>query len=266
MRAMRKPRRRTRSRSSQRSRTTPDNRAVRSTVWSADVDNAGMPHHTDWHPVVPSGAVQAGASIVAARILGQELAVWRSAAGLVQVWHDRCPHRGVQLSLGRVKHDRLACAYHGWEFAADGGQCMVIPALADLPAPPGKVCAKTFSAIDAQGMVWVRLQSVQGYRSGDLKDAPARRAAPGTFLRSLALNVSESQLAATLRGYGMLPSGANLWTGSLDRRPVRVFVTCAHDTLALLHVWLEHAAPAKPLAPLFAALRRLRSDAEAAPA
>jgi nitrite reductase/ring-hydroxylating ferredoxin subunit len=229
----------------------------------AFVDNAGMPALTDWQPVIASHTIAAGVHVVAARLCGQDLAVWRSAAGLVQVWHDSCPHRGVQLSLGRVKHDRLACAYHGWEFEAGGGQCRAIPALADLATPPGKVCARTFPAIEAQGMVWVQLQKVHGHHPTSGLAAPATSVASGTFLRSLALDRPESQLATTLRACGMAQRSPYLWTGSLAGHPARFFTSCIQDSLVMLHAWLEGAVSARQASPLFAALQRLRKDAEA---
>ena len=225
-----------------------------------------MPSYTDWQPVVASHTVHAGVNIVAARVLGQELAVWRSAGGLVQVWLDRCPHRGVRLSLGRIMGDRLACAYHGWEFAAHSGQCMAIPALADLASPPGNVCAATFTAQEAQGMVWARLQSSADAAPTPLGVNLPADVVPGTFLRSITVKSSAAQLCATLQGYGMAADGANIWLGLLAGYPVRLFVTCARDVLIVLHVWLEHAAPAAPPTLLFAALRRLRGEAEAAAA
>ena len=227
------------------------------------VDNVDMPSHTDWQPVVASHTVPAGASIVAARLLGQELAVWRSVGGLVQVWLDRCPHRGVHLSLGRIAGDRLACAYHGWEFAANSGQCMAIPALADLAAPPGRVCAATFPAMEAQGMVWARLPSSAGVAPEPVGVNLPSDFVPGTFLRSIAIRSSVAQLGRTLHGYGMAADGALIWQGLLAGQPVLLFVTCAQDDLVVLHIWLDQAAPATPPAPLFAALRRLRNEAEA---
>src|SRR5579859_916411 len=64
---------------------------------------------------------------LARTVLGQPLVLFRSsgpAAALV----DRCPHRNVPLSAGRVTGERLACPYHGWEF--DGqGVCRSVPGL-----------------------------------------------------------------------------------------------------------------------------------------
>ena len=96
--------------------------------------------------------LRGGQNIVAALLAGQPLALWRSGSGAVQAWEDRCPHRGVPLSMGRVKGDQLACAYHGWQYAAQDGRCTAIPAMPDRPVP-GKVCVKTYAALERQGMV-----------------------------------------------------------------------------------------------------------------
>lgn len=227
------------------------------------VDNPGMLCTTDWQPVLASHTVRANANIVGARVVGQDLAVWRSATGLVQVWRDRCPHRGVQLSLGRIVDGRLACAYHGWEFAADTGRCMAVPALADLATVPGQVCATVFAAAEALGMIWVGAQSPTAGVAASRAKPPAGAPA-GLFLRSLGATATLAAIESTLRQRGLTPADPWVWVGLLDDQPVRLFVTCAQDRLTLVHAWLDAvAAPAHP-EQAFAALRRLRTDAEAA--
>lgn len=108
-----------------------------------------------WHPVASSEGWRQGP--VAAHLLGQDLVLWRDGAGRVQAWADRCPHRGTRLSLGRVQDDVLACAYHGWQFAASG-QCVRVPALPSF-APPSSHCATRFQAQQAFGLIWVKLAS-----------------------------------------------------------------------------------------------------------
>lgn len=108
----------------------------------------------DWHPVASGAALAAGA-VQAVRLLEQELVVWRSGNGAVHAWDDRCPHRGARLSLGRVTHDRLVCAYHGWQFD-QAGACRLQPAHPQ-DTPPRTACARTFHAQEAYGMVWVCL-------------------------------------------------------------------------------------------------------------
>lgn len=115
---------------------------------------------TLWHPVALSADV--AEAPVPARLLGEDLVLWRDAQGRAHAWQDRCPHRGAQLSLGRVVPcasaeggKRLECAYHGWRFDA-AGQCREVPALPGF-TPPATHKARTFAAREAHGLVWVRL-------------------------------------------------------------------------------------------------------------
>jgi len=56
--------------------------------------------------------------------------------------------------LGWVHNDQLVCAYHGWEYGADGN-CTHIPSLpADRPIP-SKACATVFHVKERYGLVWV---------------------------------------------------------------------------------------------------------------
>jgi phenylpropionate dioxygenase-like ring-hydroxylating dioxygenase large terminal subunit len=108
---------------------------------------------THWHPVALIDDV--AHQPLAVTLLGQPLVLWRDTSGQVQAWADQCPHRGAKLSLGRVHGGVLECPYHGWQFEASG-RCVHVPA---LPAftPPLSHCARTYSACEAYGLVWVKL-------------------------------------------------------------------------------------------------------------
>ena len=71
-----------------------------------------------WHPVALSHAV--GSQPQGASLLGEDLVLWRDAAGAAHAWADQCPHRGARLSLGRVAGGQLECPYHGWRFEGSG--------------------------------------------------------------------------------------------------------------------------------------------------
>lgn len=62
---------------------------------------------------------------------GQPVALFRTATGLAALT-DRCPHRQVALSGGKVQGDTLECPYHGWRFDAQG-DCVAMPGLLDTP-------------------------------------------------------------------------------------------------------------------------------------
>lgn len=112
-----------------------------------------MIERTHWHPVADAAAID-GAP-VAARLLGEDLVLWRDAAGTPHAWPDRCPHRGAKLSLGRVEGGRLECPYHGWQFDA-AGQCVQVPALPGF-VPPAGHRIRIHEVQEKHGLLWVRL-------------------------------------------------------------------------------------------------------------
>jgi phenylpropionate dioxygenase-like ring-hydroxylating dioxygenase large terminal subunit len=55
----------------------------------------------DWHAVMPVAALDASNGVAAARLLGEDLVIWR-AGDQILAWKDLCVHRGTRLSLGRL--------------------------------------------------------------------------------------------------------------------------------------------------------------------
>ncbi len=108
----------------------------------------------DWQAVARVNDLAEG-SVMAASLLGEDLALWR-AGGRLMAWRDHCVHRGTRLSLGAVTEaGELVCPYHGWRYATDGA-CVHIPAQPTV-APPARACAKVFRACEAHGFIWVSL-------------------------------------------------------------------------------------------------------------
>jgi nitrite reductase/ring-hydroxylating ferredoxin subunit len=112
-----------------------------------------------WYPVALSGGVPTGTSN-GTHLLGEEIVVWRDGEGAPHVWEDRCPHRGMRLSFGFVRRDRIACLYHGWQYGADG-RCLAIPAHPDLKVPP-TITVWKHTCHEALGMIWAHLREATG--------------------------------------------------------------------------------------------------------
>lgn len=92
--------------------------------------------------------------VLACRIGGRSLALFRGADGSPVAVEDRCPHRNAPLSLGRVTNGVVECGYHGWRFGA-GGRCVGIPGLAgEMIASRGRD-VPSIPARDAHGLTWV---------------------------------------------------------------------------------------------------------------
>src|SRR5260370_24986356 len=88
---------------------------------------AGLPKglRNYWYPVLQSEELPVGKP-VSLMALGEPLVAWRDAQGKPCVVRDRCPHRSIKLSVGRVFDGNLQCILHGLRF--DGpGRCIMIP-------------------------------------------------------------------------------------------------------------------------------------------
>jgi phenylpropionate dioxygenase-like ring-hydroxylating dioxygenase large terminal subunit len=119
-----------------------------------------------WHPVCTLGELAAAAPRpLAVSLLGRRLAIADvGAVGAPQpiALVDRCAHRSTRLSVGWVEpgdgngcRGTVRCAYHGWQYAADG-RCVDIPALNAGPVP-ARAKVDAFEARVEYGLVWVRI-------------------------------------------------------------------------------------------------------------
>jgi phenylpropionate dioxygenase-like ring-hydroxylating dioxygenase large terminal subunit len=91
-------------------------------------------------------------------LLGEDLVIWWEAkAQTWRVYLDRCPHRAVPLSPGRINsRGELECPYHGWSFAAEG-ECTTIPqqAAGRQAQTSPRACVRNYPTIVRQGLLFV---------------------------------------------------------------------------------------------------------------
>lgn len=91
-----------------------------------------------------------------ARLLDQDLVVFRGADGQAHVLDRRCIHRGGDLAGGKVVEGAVQCPYHGWRF--DGsGTCSHIPSLPISGRIPPKAAVTCYPVQEKFGHVWTCL-------------------------------------------------------------------------------------------------------------
>jgi phenylpropionate dioxygenase-like ring-hydroxylating dioxygenase large terminal subunit len=91
---------------------------------------------------------------VSFRRMGENLVLWRDSNGQLSCMADKCTHRGVALSLGKIKEGRLQCPFHGLEFKTDG-TCSCIPANGRKAAVDARFNANAYLTYENHGFVWI---------------------------------------------------------------------------------------------------------------
>lgn len=105
-----------------------------------------------WVPIALADQLAVGG--VMRVVLGErDFATWRGHDGKVRTFDNRCPHRGMRLSHGFVRGNRLSCLYHGWQYGGTG-TCKHIPAHPDL-TPPEALGATLISSVEFDGLIWL---------------------------------------------------------------------------------------------------------------
>jgi phenylpropionate dioxygenase-like ring-hydroxylating dioxygenase large terminal subunit len=84
-------------------------------------------------------------------LLNEPVVLYRRQDGSAVALEDRCCHRQLPLSMGKLQGDRLRCGYHGLVFAPDG-QCVEIPGQATIP-PQARV--RAYPVIEKFRWIWV---------------------------------------------------------------------------------------------------------------
>jgi phenylpropionate dioxygenase-like ring-hydroxylating dioxygenase large terminal subunit len=161
---------------------------------------------------------------VAATVLGAPVVLFRNGDGRVSALADRCAHRNLALSRGRVVENALECAYHGWRY--DGrGACTLIPSLAEVP---GRIGVPAYPAVEADGFVWIFVGQT---RPSSAPRPFPHRGEPGwsTFVMK---NRFEAGALACLENFLDCPHTAYVhqgWFRSARAKDVPARVTCTAD-------------------------------------
>lgn len=216
-----------------------------------------------WYPIASSEDLPFR-HVYQGQLLGRELAVWRADDGNVNVWENRCLHRGVRLSIGVNEGGELKCQYHGWRYANRSAGCTYIPAH-PADAPARRIQNRTYPVREAYGLIWSAANDDQPFRPFPaaeghdwfaLRPMPVN-AAPEDVLAALAAQAPDDQPADLLPGltvrfggtyYFVQPvdAGRAVIRGLLPRQPDLATLRHYNEMLSKLRDRLERAARKKP--------------------
>lgn len=111
--------------------------------------NAGWDYH--FTQSQQNGLKQGKGALVARKIAGERVVLYRKPNGQITALEDRCVHRQAALSLGQKEGDNIRCMYHGLRFGPDG-KCNEIPGQDHIPT---KACVRAFPVVERDNWVWV---------------------------------------------------------------------------------------------------------------
>ncbi len=84
-------------------------------------------------------------------ILGEPVVLYRKSDGVAVALEDRCCHRHAPLSHGRLRGDRLECAYHGLQFDPTGA-CVHIPSQDTIPK---SARVRSYPVVERHHWLWI---------------------------------------------------------------------------------------------------------------
>jgi vanillate O-demethylase monooxygenase subunit len=105
---------------------------------------------------------------VAKTLLDENIVLFRTEDGQVGALEDRCPHRFLPLSAGKMIGNGLQCGYHGLTFAKDGS-CVAAPTQDSLPAD---ACARSYPVSEQLGLIWVWMGDPEKAYADEIYDLP----------------------------------------------------------------------------------------------
>ena len=169
-----------------------------------------------WHPIASSDDVQYR-HVFQGQLLGREFAVWRADDDFVNVWENRCLHRGVRLSIGQNEGLELRCRYHGWRYASRSAGCTYIPAH-PADAPARTICNRTFPSVERYGLIWSGEDPV-----GEPPQIAALEDSETLLLRSIVVNAPIKLVLGHLANYrfSITADPDNVATTSIDYQDER---------------------------------------------
>ena len=119
-----------------------------------------------WYVAALSPAV--GRTLLAVKILGESIVLYRTQDNTPVALEDACPHRRLPLSLGRIKGDAIECGYHGLTFDC-AGTCIDA---ATQPRIPPFARVRSYPTCDRYGLLWIWMGEADRAHPGDILSIP----------------------------------------------------------------------------------------------
>jgi phenylpropionate dioxygenase-like ring-hydroxylating dioxygenase large terminal subunit len=109
-----------------------------------------------WQPAALADELNGKRPVHVVKLLSQEFVLFRDEHGNLGMLDRDCPHRGADLSKGRLEDGGLRCAFHGWLFDVKGA-CLETPAEPEGSKLCSRVRQKAYPVIERSGIIFAYL-------------------------------------------------------------------------------------------------------------
>jgi phenylpropionate dioxygenase-like ring-hydroxylating dioxygenase large terminal subunit len=109
--------------------------------------------YNQWYVVLESGELKKRKPLRLKRF-NVELALWRDDNNNVCCISDRCCHRGVSLSCGKIINGKLECPFHGFIYDKSG-KIEIIPANGRNKPVPETMKVLSYKTFERYGLIWI---------------------------------------------------------------------------------------------------------------
>ena len=101
-------------------------------------------------------------------LLERDVVLYRTETGEIVALEDRCPHRFLPLSKGKVIGDNVQCGYHGITFGPNG-RCVRVPGQDNLP---NSAAVHRYPTHERHNIVWIWMGEADRADPAEIFDMP----------------------------------------------------------------------------------------------
>jgi phenylpropionate dioxygenase-like ring-hydroxylating dioxygenase large terminal subunit len=182
-----------------------------------------------------------GRALVGRTFLGEPVVLFRTEAGELVALEDRCSHRRLPLSVGRLKGDTVECGYHGLVYDCSGA-CIKVPGQDDVPRTAR---LKRYPVADMHGYSWIWIGDPGRADRRSIPDY-SRLSVPELGRHRIALHVEANYqlIIDNLLDLSHLPYVHGTTTGNLPVSESASVKTERHGNTVQVKRWAENVEPA----------------------
>jgi phthalate 4,5-dioxygenase oxygenase subunit len=109
-----------------------------------------------WQPAALVEELVGNRPIKSVQLFGEDLVIFKDERDRYGLIGRHCPHRGTDLSFGRLENGGLRCPFHGWLFDVNG-KCLETPAEPDDSNLCSNLKHKAYPVVEKSGILFAFL-------------------------------------------------------------------------------------------------------------